>query len=44
MVMKVSPNSSLMKGPSTPCGSVWRMSPIFLRTWYQVSGTTFFGV
>ncbi len=25
-------------------GRVWRMSPIFLRTWYQASGTSFFGV
>ena len=23
-----------------PAGSVWRMSPMFLRTWYQTSGTS----
>ena len=27
-----------------PCGSVWRMSPTFLRTWYQMSGTRAAGV
>jgi hypothetical protein len=44
MMPKVSPKSSLKKGPSTPCGSVWRMSPMFLRTWYQTSGTASGGV
>jgi hypothetical protein len=38
MMPKVSPKSSLKNGPTTPCGSVWRMSPMFLRTWYQMSG------
>ena len=33
----VSPKSSLKNGPTTPCGSVPRMSPTFLRTWYQTS-------
>ena len=37
MLPKVSPNSSLKDGPWMPCGSVARMSPTFLRTWYQVS-------
>ncbi len=37
MLPKVSPNSSLKKGPWMPAGSWWRMSPTFLRTWYQVS-------
>ena len=41
MLPKVSPNSSLKNGPTTPSGSVGRMSPIFLRTWYQRSGTSF---
>ena len=44
MMPKVSPKSSLRNGPSTPCGSVWRMSPMFLRTWYQMSGTFCGGV
>jgi hypothetical protein len=44
MIPKVSPKSSLKKGPTTPCGSVWRMSPTFLRTSYQRSGTTAGGV
>ncbi len=44
MMPKVSPNSSLKNGPTTPCGSVWRMSPIFLRTSYQRSGTCSGGV
>ena len=39
MLPKVSPNSSLKNGPTMPGGSVWRMSPIFLRTWYNTSGT-----
>ena len=26
-----------------PAGSVWRMSPIFLRTWYQTLGTSLGG-
>ena len=34
---KVSPKSSLKNGPTTPCGSVPRMSPTFLRTLYQTS-------
>ena len=38
MLPKVSPNSSLKNGPTTPCGSVWRMSPTFLRTSYQSWG------
>ena len=38
MLPKVSPNSSLKNGPATPCGRVARMSPIFLRTWYQSLG------
>ena len=29
-------NSSLKPGPTIPWGSVFRMSPTFLRTWYQV--------
>ena len=37
MLPKVSPNSSLKNGPTTPWGSVERMSPTFFRTWYQVS-------
>ena len=28
----------------TPAGSVERMSPMFLRTWYQTSGTSAGGV
>ena len=44
MMPKVSPNSSLKNGPTTPLGSVCRMSPIFLRTWYQLSGTSRAGV
>src|SRR4030095_9774164 len=28
----------------TPCGSVPAMSPTFLRTWYQMSGTSAGGV
>ena len=38
MMPKVLPKSSLKNGPTTPIGSVWRMSPMFLRTWYQTSG------
>ncbi|MCY1437552.1 hypothetical protein D9M71_537180 [compost metagenome] len=38
MLPKVVPNSSLKKGPWMPGGKVWRMSLIFLRTWYQSSG------
>ncbi|MOA40293.1 hypothetical protein D3C78_1621530 [compost metagenome] len=38
---KVVPNSSLKNGPTTLCGRVKRMSPIFLRIWYQSSGTSF---
>jgi hypothetical protein len=34
-----SPNSSLKNGPWTPAGKLGAMSPIFLRTWYQRSGT-----
>ena len=30
----------MKKGPSTPAGSVPRMSPIFLRVWYQVCWTS----
>ena len=41
---KVSPNSSLKNGPMTPVGRVWRMSPTFLRTWYQMSATASGGV
>ena len=41
---KVLPKSSLKTGPWTPAGRVWRMSPIFLRTWYQTSGTAAGGV
>ena len=44
MMPKVSPKSSLKNGPTTPDGSVWRMSPMFLRTWYQMSGTAAGGV
>ena len=40
MMPKVSPNSSSKKGPTTPWGSVCRMSPMLLRTWYQVSSTS----
>ena len=40
----VSPNSSLKPGPTIPCGKVLRMSPIFLRTWYQMSGIALPGV
>ena len=40
MIPKVSPNSSLKKGPTMPWGRVWRMSPTFLRTSYQVSETS----
>src|SRR5262249_51226834 len=40
MMPNVSPNSSLNPGPTTPTGSVWRMSPMLLRTWYQMSGTS----
>ena len=38
MLPKVSPNSSLKNGPRTPSGSVPRMSPTFLRTWYEELG------
>jgi hypothetical protein len=38
MLPKVSPNSSLKNGPTTPAGRVARMSPTFLRTWYQSCG------
>ncbi|MCY1417979.1 hypothetical protein D9M71_335250 [compost metagenome] len=41
MLPKVVPNSSLKNGPWMPGGKVWRMSPIFLRTWYQSSGISF---
>jgi hypothetical protein len=40
----VSPNSSLKPGPTSPSGNVPRMSPIFLRTWYQIPGTAAAGV
>src|SRR5690606_20403796 len=40
MLPKVSPNSSLKNGPTVPSGSVCRMSPTFLRTSYQRSGTS----
>ena len=40
MLPKVSPNSSLKNGPTTPSGSVARMSPTFLRTSYQSAGTS----
>ena len=33
-----SPNSSLNDGPCKPWGNVPRISSIFLRTWYQISG------
>jgi hypothetical protein len=33
----------LKNGPITPCGSVERMSPIFLRTWYQTLATSLGG-
>ena len=36
-----SPNSSLKNGPSASAGRVWRMSPTFFLTWYQMSGTSF---
>src|SRR5262249_45862506 len=32
MIPKVSPNSSLKPGPTTPAGKVWRMLPTLLRT------------
>ena len=44
MMPKVLPKSSLKKGPTVPIGSVWRMSPMFLRTWYQTSATASGGV
>ena len=44
MIPKVSPNSSLKPGPTTPDGNVCRMSPTLLRTWYQMSGTSLAGV
>jgi hypothetical protein len=31
-------------GPTMSCGRVLRMSPTFLRTWYQMSGTCAGGV
>ena len=40
MLPKVSPNSSLKYGPITPCGSVWRTSPTFLRTSYHSAGNS----
>ena len=40
---KTSPKSSLKNGPTTPAGSVPRMSPTFLRTWYQVLLTSLGG-
>ena len=40
MIPNVSPNSSSKNGPTTPGGSVWRMSATLLRTWYQVSSTS----
>ncbi|EWS62683.1 hypothetical protein Y695_04086 [Hydrogenophaga sp. T4] len=40
MTPKTSPNSSLKNGPTTPCGNVLRMSPIFLRVVYQIWGTS----
>ena len=40
MMPNVSPNSSLKNGPSVPDGSVCSMSPMLLRTWYQVSATS----
>jgi hypothetical protein len=33
----------LNTGPITPAGSVLRMSPTFLRAWYQTSVTSFGG-
>ncbi|MNT64879.1 hypothetical protein D3C72_2028180 [compost metagenome] len=36
MVPYTSPNSSLKNGPRTPAGSVCWISPIFLRTVYQI--------
>ncbi len=41
MMPKVSPKSSSNPGPITPAGRVERMSPMLLRTWYQMSGTSF---
>ena len=35
MTPYTSPKSSLKNGPCTPLGSVYCMSPIFLRTVYQ---------
>jgi len=40
----VAPKSSLKNGPTTPCGSVWRMSPMLRLTSYQMSGTIAGGV
>ena len=44
MMPKTSPNSSLKNGPTTSFGKVALMSLTFLRTWYQSSWISLFGV